>query len=222
MRRQSALITGVSRGLGRALASRWIAEGHTVAGCSRGKDSEGRPLRKMFLRSPLRYSRITSRFSHRRFHPILKRHRPHYGVDYGAPTGTPVRVTGNGTVRRGRSNPGPRDARTQHASPRSAPGSRSRSQMMPRPAPAATLCRPRRGSHAHGQSEPMGSPPVRTSDRRTPMPPRAPGAEGTRLLIDHLCEDCESVSIPPTSPYLRSRPLRQGDQPTRKDCEGTL
>ncbi len=61
-------------------------------------DADGRPLRKMFLRSPLRYSRITSRFSYRRFHPILKRHRPHYGVDYGAPTGTPVRATGSGTV----------------------------------------------------------------------------------------------------------------------------
>jgi murein DD-endopeptidase MepM/ murein hydrolase activator NlpD len=61
-------------------------------------DAEGRPLRKMFLRSPLRFSRITSRFSRRRLHPILKRYRPHYGVDYGAPSGTPVRVTGNGVV----------------------------------------------------------------------------------------------------------------------------
>jgi murein DD-endopeptidase MepM/ murein hydrolase activator NlpD len=62
-------------------------------------DAEGRPLRKAFLRSPLAYSnRITSRFSHRRFHPVLKSWRPHYGVDYGAPTGTPVRVTGDGVV----------------------------------------------------------------------------------------------------------------------------
>lgn len=61
-------------------------------------DAEGRPLRKMFLRSPMRYSRITSRYSNRRFHPILKRYRPHYGVDYGAPTGTPVRVTSSGVV----------------------------------------------------------------------------------------------------------------------------
>jgi len=61
-------------------------------------DADGKPLRKMFLRSPLQFSRVTSRFSRRRFHPVLKVHRPHYGVDYGAPTGTPVRVTANGTI----------------------------------------------------------------------------------------------------------------------------
>jgi murein DD-endopeptidase MepM/ murein hydrolase activator NlpD len=61
-------------------------------------DAEGRPLEKMFLRSPLTYSRITSRFSSRRFHPVLKTFRPHYGVDYGAAVGTPVRVTAGGVV----------------------------------------------------------------------------------------------------------------------------
>jgi murein DD-endopeptidase MepM/ murein hydrolase activator NlpD len=61
-------------------------------------DGEGRPLRKQFLRSPLEFSRVTSQFSHRRFHPVLKTYRPHYGVDYGAPTGTPVRVTASGVV----------------------------------------------------------------------------------------------------------------------------
>jgi murein DD-endopeptidase MepM/ murein hydrolase activator NlpD len=61
-------------------------------------DGEGRPLRKMFLRSPLRYSRITSGFTTRRFHPVLKSYRPHWGVDYGAPVGTPVQVTANGVV----------------------------------------------------------------------------------------------------------------------------
>ena len=52
----------------------------------------------MFLRSPLPYSRVTSRFSNRRFHPVLKRFRPHLGVDYGAAVGTPVRVTASGVV----------------------------------------------------------------------------------------------------------------------------
>jgi len=61
-------------------------------------DGEGRPMRKMFLRSPLRYSRITSVFSRHRFHPVLKEYRPHWGVDYGAPVGTPVQVTANGAV----------------------------------------------------------------------------------------------------------------------------
>ncbi|KAB2965581.1 MAG: peptidoglycan DD-metalloendopeptidase family protein [Thermoanaerobaculia bacterium] len=61
-------------------------------------DAEGRPLEKMFLRSPMAFSRVTSRFSNRRFHPVLKVFRPHYGVDYGAPVGTPVRATASGTV----------------------------------------------------------------------------------------------------------------------------
>jgi len=61
-------------------------------------DADGRPLQKMFLRSPLRYSRVTSRFTHSRLHPVLKTRQPHYGVDYGAPSGTPVRVTANGVV----------------------------------------------------------------------------------------------------------------------------
>lgn len=61
-------------------------------------DAEGRPLKKLFLRSPMKFTRITSGFTHRRFHPVLKRYRPHLGVDYGAPTGTPVHVTANGVV----------------------------------------------------------------------------------------------------------------------------
>ncbi len=61
-------------------------------------DASGRPSEKMFLRAPLPYSRVTSSFSAHRFHPVLKVSRPHYGVDYGAPVGTPVRVTAAGTV----------------------------------------------------------------------------------------------------------------------------
>ncbi len=70
----------------------------TAAGAGRYYDGEGQPLRRQFLRSPLPYSRVTSRFSLNRFHPILKRRMPHYGVDYGAPVGTAVRATADGTV----------------------------------------------------------------------------------------------------------------------------
>jgi len=61
-------------------------------------DLQGENLRRMFLKSPLRFGRITSRFNKRRFHPKLKRIRPHNGVDYGAPIGTPVRAVADGKV----------------------------------------------------------------------------------------------------------------------------
>ena len=62
-------------------------------------DAEGRSLKRLFLRSPFRFEpRITSRFSYRRLHPILGGRRPHLGVDYGAPTGTPVIAVATGTV----------------------------------------------------------------------------------------------------------------------------
>ena len=61
-------------------------------------DEEGNSLRKAFLKAPLRFSRISSRFSHSRLHPILKIRRPHHGVDYAAPVGTPVLAVGDGQV----------------------------------------------------------------------------------------------------------------------------
>jgi murein DD-endopeptidase MepM/ murein hydrolase activator NlpD len=61
-------------------------------------DLEGNSLRKAFLKAPLRFSRISSRFSHSRLHPILKIRRPHHGVDYAAPVGTPVQAIGDGKV----------------------------------------------------------------------------------------------------------------------------
>jgi murein DD-endopeptidase MepM/ murein hydrolase activator NlpD len=79
-------------------------------------DAEGRPLEKLFLRSPLPYSRVTSGFTSRRFHPVLGGYRPHYGVDYGAPIGTPVRVTASGTVvSAGWSGGGGKTVRVRHS-----------------------------------------------------------------------------------------------------------
>ena len=61
-------------------------------------DEEGNSLRKAFLKAPLEFGRISSRYSKSRLHPVLKVRRPHHGVDYAAPVGTPIRTTGDGVV----------------------------------------------------------------------------------------------------------------------------
>jgi len=63
-------------------------------------DEKGQALRGQFLLAPLDLARVTSGFSMHRFHPVLRRSRPHLGIDYGAARGTPVRVTGGGVVTR--------------------------------------------------------------------------------------------------------------------------
>ena len=97
-------------------AYRFADEEPAERGSNRYYDADGQPLQRQFLRSPLPYSRVTSRFSLSRFHPILKRRMPHYGVDYGAPVGTPVRATADGTVvSAGTRGGGGRTVRLRHA-----------------------------------------------------------------------------------------------------------
>lgn len=62
-------------------------------------DKQGKSVKRTFLKAPLSYRRISSGYTNRRFHPILKRYRPHLGVDYAAPRGTQVSVVGDGTVK---------------------------------------------------------------------------------------------------------------------------
>ncbi|MEO8006035.1 MAG: M23 family metallopeptidase [Betaproteobacteria bacterium] len=93
-------------GFGRVLAAEFVNQGEAYQAVffrdEKGRSGyytpEGRNMRKAFLRSPIEFSRITSGFSNARFHPILKTWRAHKGVDYGAPTGTKVRVTADGHV----------------------------------------------------------------------------------------------------------------------------
>lgn len=61
-------------------------------------DTEGESLRKAFLKAPVKYSRISSRYTGKRFHPVLKTYKAHLGTDYAAPHGTPIMAVGDGTV----------------------------------------------------------------------------------------------------------------------------
>lgn len=100
------LVDGVPIGYGDILAAEYENVGIVYSAVRFDHDGsngryyaqDGQSLRRMFLKSPLKYGRITSGFSARRFHPILNISRPHLGVDYGAPTGTPVMAVGDGII----------------------------------------------------------------------------------------------------------------------------
>jgi murein DD-endopeptidase MepM/ murein hydrolase activator NlpD len=90
---------------GRILAAQYVTGDETLSGLAfeiDGRtayyDPDGRSMKKMFLRSPLQFTRISSGFTYRRPHPVLGGVRPHLAIDYAAPTGTPVWAVADGTV----------------------------------------------------------------------------------------------------------------------------
>ena len=92
---------------GPVLAASFINQGHEYravrytdpSGGTSYYTPDGRSMHRAFLRAPLEFSRVSSRFNSARMHPILNRIRAHKGVDYAAPTGTPVRAAGDGVIR---------------------------------------------------------------------------------------------------------------------------
>jgi len=103
---EQSYVNGEVVGSGNIMAVEFINRGisHTAlrytdsAGDSAYYTRDGKSLRKAFIRTPVEFARISSHFNLRRRHPVLNRIRAHKGVDYAAPTGTPVHATGNGKI----------------------------------------------------------------------------------------------------------------------------
>ena len=98
-------IEGKPAGLGKIKASLFHHDGEDIYafyfeqnGSGDYFDEKGNSLERTFLKAPLKYTRISSRFSNSRYHPVLKIRRPHHGVDYAAPEGTPVHSVGDGVI----------------------------------------------------------------------------------------------------------------------------
>ena len=104
---EEVLQDGVPLRIGNILAAKFVNDGREYravryvdeAGHGQYFSPEGKSLRKAFIRAPVQFSRVSSRFNPSRRHPVLNRIRAHKGVDYAAPVGTPVRAAGEGRVR---------------------------------------------------------------------------------------------------------------------------
>jgi murein DD-endopeptidase MepM/ murein hydrolase activator NlpD len=102
---EELFIDGKSLGTGKIYGAQFNRTGSSITAIpfiQEGResffDTDGNSLRKAFLKAPLQFSRISSHFSSARMHPILRIVRPHYGVDYAAPIGTPVHSIGDGRI----------------------------------------------------------------------------------------------------------------------------
>ena len=103
---EEVYVNGSKKSHGDILAAEFINNGKTYrAIASRDKEGEpryyspdGKSMQKTFLRTPVKFSRISSRFTKARYHPVLKKTRAHKGVDYAASRGTPIRATAAGRV----------------------------------------------------------------------------------------------------------------------------
>jgi len=122
---EKKILNGKFVGYGRILAAEYDNAGHDYQAVLFREPSgqpayyapSGKAVKKAFLRSPLRFAApITSRFSYHRFHPILKRYRPHLGIDYGAPVGSKVQAVADGRVDfAGWQGEGGKEVRLRHA-----------------------------------------------------------------------------------------------------------
>lgn len=102
---EDLIVDGKSIGIGKILAACFNYMGSDIYAFRFGKngetgyyDEKAQNLQRAFLKAPLRFKRISSKFSYSRLHPILKIRRPHLGVDYAADAGTPVQTIGDGTI----------------------------------------------------------------------------------------------------------------------------
>ncbi len=102
---EEELIDGESSGRCSILACSFTHNGkerkayrYELDGAANYFDREGESLRKAFLKAPVKFSRISSRYTGKRFHPVLKRYKAHLGTDYAAPHGTPIVAVGDGVV----------------------------------------------------------------------------------------------------------------------------